>query len=59
MTGGGDVWTVRMEAQSAQPGILSLHHRYAPARPIHWARLTDWSFHASSRGGGRDCRFLE
>ena len=55
MTGGGDVWTVRMEAQSAQPGILSLHHRYAPARPIHWVRLTDWSFHASSRRGGRDC----
>ena len=49
---------------AAQPASLSTEMRRRPAlslrairrlpRPIHWVRLTDWSTHASSRGGGRD-----
>ena len=45
---------VRSAQVAASPGTQPQYHPPAPACPIHWARPTDWSSHASSRGGGRD-----
>ena len=61
VNGGGGLGGAWVATQPASPSAemrrrpaLSLRAIRTLPRPIHWVRLTDWSSHASSRGGGRD-----
>ena len=51
----GSAWVAAQPApRNRRRPALSLRAIRRLPRPIHWVRLTDWSTHASSRGGGRD-----
>ena len=53
--GAGSAWVASSPGtEMRHRPALSLRPIRPLPRPIHWARLTDWSSHASSRGGGRD-----